>query len=103
MVQRTTTDPDSVRWHISKLENLRRRNRIRSADQYFVLRVFYGLYAEAHKNKESTLSATSVRAQERAANLCGKAKSTVSKIITVWVKAVRDEEETKVRFTTPCR
>ena len=97
MVRNTTTDKASVTWHIAKLESLRKRGPLRATDRWSVLRVFYGCKEETLENKASTKTATNAR--HRTARLLGTAPSTVSRLVTSWVKQHRisnsDDENEK--------
>ena len=93
IVRRTSTDPSSVRWHIAKLDKLRGRTTLRFDERWLILRVFYGLHREAHENTDANPTGGGIRARERTAKLCGKAKKTVSNIVTTWVKATQTERK----------
>ena len=54
---------------------------------------FFGLYAETHEGVTSTKASRSIRARERTARLSGKAKSTVSSIVTDWFQALKTNPE----------
>lgn len=87
MVRRTTTNIESVEWNIARLDEMRERS-LNSTEKRCILRTYYGMYAEAYYNNRShTYSA--VNSRIRTANLLGRAKSTVSNLVTNWIKASR--------------
>ena len=93
MVQRSTSDPATVKCYISKLDRYRKRTALQADDLWIVLRTFFGLYAEAYEGTTTNIRSFPVRARERKARLFGRTKSTVSPIVTDWISALKNEPE----------
>ena len=49
MPRHTTSDPNSARWHLAKLDSLRGRTALEEGERRCILRVFYALKEENTK------------------------------------------------------
>ena len=91
MVQRSTSDPTTVKSYISKLDGYRRRTALQPDDRLIVLRTFFRLYPEAHESTTSNERSLPVQARERTTRLCGRDTSTVSSIVTDWITTLKNQ------------
>ena len=83
----TSFDPNSVRWHLAKLDSLRGRKSLREGEKRCILRVFYDLKEEKHEGLSSSGRSTDARA--RTARLFSRAQCTAGGIVASWIKAHR--------------